>query len=269
MARCANCGCSISFGDEKTKIDTNGWGKTLCANCANLAGLDIGGSYTMSFDTYQQFVRYKEEYEAFAKKPGVKKLCNGSLLIHEPSKTFVIGGPADGQNVHYFQTASLQNILEVQCFDDNQTYTIQTSAGTSGAGKAVVGGLLFGGVGALAGGLMGRKGPEYEQVSRITKFGINVVYENGKSVSFNILLLLFDYTWVNTSHEVLPKVKAATVALCEQLYPYTKQYQAKMEEQQQNHGDVAQQIIKLASLVESGLITKEEFESAKKKLLLM
>lgn len=165
----------------------------------------------------------------------------------------------------------MKDVLELQLFDDNQTYQIQTKNASSGAGKAVVGGLLFGGIGAIAGGLMGRKGPEYEQVSRIIRLGFSVVYENGKSESFNILDLLFNYVWISPTDKLFPKVKAAIAAICEALYPYTKSGKAEVQQAKLSETNTttheAKQLLEAAALLEKGLLTKKEFEMLKNKLL--
>lgn len=266
MAKCLHCGSSIAWGDTKTKIN----GGVVCSTCAPLAGLDVEGVYNINYQGYLYHLHSNKRLKEFNSKKGLLKYCDGHLLVDEESKTFGIGCPVNSGLVS-FQTASLDGILELQLFDNNHTYQVKTKDASSGAGKALVGGLLFGGVGAIAGGLVGRSGPEYEQVSEITRLGFSVVYENGKCENFNILYLLFGYYSMSPEHQLLPEIRGIIAALCEAMYPYTKAgkeiaEQAKLREMNAKE-NLAKQILEAASLVEKGLLTKEEYEILKQKVL--
>lgn len=93
MATCKHCGCDIPWGETKTKINVDGLGINLCPYCASLAGLNVGGRYVMNYQRYLWHIQSKKSFEDFNSKKDVLKLCDGKLLIHEPSGTFGVGSP--------------------------------------------------------------------------------------------------------------------------------------------------------------------------------
>lgn len=96
-------------------------------------------------------------------------------------------------------------------FDEIADYTVEQDGNTiqkSGAGSAVIGGLLFGGVGLVAGGLMGRKTKE-----TITKLSISLKTTNKWAPSVTIPIVSTEikkgsmtYNFVKSSTEQLLKV---------------------------------------------------------------
>lgn len=269
MATCANCNENIPWGETKTRIDIQTWRKFLCPACARLGGYMVGGSYNDSLELYRINVHLKKSYEEFSCRKGVKKYCNDRLMIDEATHTFGVGAPIfDNPNQYNFKTASLDNILELQVFDDYNTIQVQTKAATSGAGKALVGGVLFGPLGAVVGGLSGRSAAEHNQIQCITKLGFTVIYETGESVSFNLLVLLFDYSSLPSNDPLIPQVKAALSAICEVLHPYTKHAKESTNAAQSEEASATtQQLLDASALLEKGLLTQAEFEAFKRKLL--
>lgn len=136
-------------------------------------------------------------------------------------------------------TFSPEQIVEVSL--DQQKYR---SAGGAATG-AIVGGLLTGGIGLLAGAAMG-----------------------GKRRTENYLTLVVSHK--DRNYEVHFKPGRTTQQVYSELVTLSaKAIKPKQElPQQKNDADVVTQLEKLHALVEKGILTKEEFEKQKQKLLL-
>lgn len=118
-----------------------------------------------------------------------------------------------------------------------------------GITRAVTGGMLFGGVGAVVGATTGGKNFEY-----VDEIGVNISLKNGDSLSIKLL---------RTSTKAGFVTKEA-YSECNQLCALLDSILA---ENNQNSDDVTDQLRKLKSLVDDGILTQEEFDVKKKQLL--
>lgn len=152
----------------------------------------------------------------------------------------------------------LRNPLIFQ-FSQFKSYSVIEDGETiqkSGAGRAVAGGLLFGGIGMVAGGLSGRKTQEV-----VNKMGINVQIDSEWVDNIEITLITSETKKGSMIYNLAKKNVKGYTDLLDKILP-------------KNAGNVsnapvstADELIKYKSLMDSGAISKEEFEAVKKKLL--
>lgn len=267
MKYCAICGKEMPWRSLKTYLENK---EVICEDCAAEAGFQAGITYS---DTSAEDIKLKikkdKEYQKFINRKTVKKYCENHLMIDEKNNVLLIG--SGGISSAVFYKAKLNNILDIRYYDDNQTFEIQTQAASSGAGKAIVGGLLFGGLGAIAGGLMGRQDAHYSTKTTITKCGIVITYENGEMDELNVLLYAFMEFSVSPNSEKFRQAQSLIAAMCEVLLPYTKKWKEKQEAENNNVQSTTTNsvdaLLKAAELLDKGLLSPEEFEALKKKTL--
>ncbi len=269
MKYCAICGKEMPWRSLKTYLENH---EVICEDCAAEAGLRAGISYS-DIDISAKDIKFKiskdREYKEFVNRESVKKYCQDHLMIDEKNNELLIGRCEYGTALFY--KAKLNNILDIKYYDDNQTVEIQTQTASSGAGKAVVGGLLFGGLGAIAGGLMGRQDAHYSTKTTITKCGIQITYENGEMDELNVLLYVFMKDSISPNSETLRQAQSLITAMCEVLLPYTKKWKEKQEAEKNDARSTTtnnvEALVKAAELLDKGLLSQQEFDALKKKTL--
>lgn len=131
-----------------------------------------------------------------------------------------------------------------------------------GVGRAIVGGALFGGVGAIVGGSTGHK-----QKQTCTKLQIkittNSIEHPAEYINFIIAEIRKDNMIYKNAYSSAQKVLSALDIICNPKSSSNKE--EKIEKL--NSKSAAEQIKEFKELLDSGAITEEEFEAKKKQLL--
>lgn len=147
------------------------------------------------------------------------------------------------------------NIIDFELLEDGE------SVASGGLGRALVGGALFGGTGAIVGGVTGkRKNKEFCSSLRI-KITLNDI--NNPTIYINFInsktkTNSFTYkTLFNSAQDCLSVLQIIT----------NKENGTNNEEQQFNGQSNADEIRKFKELLDEGIISEEEFELKKKELL--
>lgn len=122
-----------------------------------------------------------------------------------------------------------------------------------GIARAATGGVLFGGAGALVGAVTGGKRFNY-----LDKLGVSLSLTHGRSAE--ILLIRKSTTDQGKIEDAYGKFGN----LCSMLDSIVSE---KSKEKHSEEEDTADQIRKLKSLVDDGILTQEEFDAKKKQLL--
>lgn len=133
-------------------------------------------------------------------------------------------------------------------------------------GGALVGGALFGGAGAVVGGLSG----DSKQGQMIGRVSVKFVLRDVTSPTFEIVFLNMmqvkpsdsDYYKVEMALDVANKVKDFASIIIDEVDRSEKAPQV-----QNNNSSVADELAKLADLKAKGILTEEEFQAQKAKLL--
>lgn len=140
-------------------------------------------------------------------------------------------------------------------YTDLLTYEViknGTSITRGGLGRAVVGGALFGGVGAVVGGVTGKK----KTKTKVTEHKIKITLKNSQLPVVYINLLPFgsDYTADQITAHLAQMIKEVEAAATSNVI-------------QSASISAADEITKLKQLMDDGIITEQEFEAKKKQLL--
>lgn len=159
-----------------------------------------------------------------------------------------------------------RDILEAEIFEDGQTIT-KTSR-TSQLGGALIGGLAFGSVGAMIGGLSGK------QVSsqKPNRIDLRIIVNRTESPvhDVNFMSIESDRNGVlYTNAMELARHWHGLIAVLIRRADEEDKNSEKPEESEPNlsHGFVSDELRKLAQLKDEGLLTEEEFSAQKVKLL--
>lgn len=253
---CINCGKEIANGSK------------FCTSCGKLTS--AGGSSWMNKLTKAT------SFVASASKPvntavqrpapvtfkATKKLGR-HLEVDERNKMFKV----DSGKYRY------ENLLSYELMEDGDVVT------KGGLGSAVAGGLLFGGVGAIVGGVAGHKSKNICSSLKIcitlkncststvyipfitSETKINSEYYRRKKKEaqecLSVLAIIADQN-ATAQQEQIVAAQEAQNKLAKQAYAATTQ---------QETVSVADEIAKFKKLLDAGVLTQEEFNEQKKRLL--
>jgi hypothetical protein len=165
---------------------------------------------------------------------------------------------------NHIDVISYSDILSSEIFEDGDTIT--RSSRTSQVGGALLGGLVLGGVGAIIGGLSGRK-TSSKKVNRIDlRLTVNRTQSPIHDINFyNGLCKRTDSIYKKTIDQVRHWHGLIDVLI----RIADRDDQAKENEASSSRVDVsvADELAKLADLQKKGIISEEEFATQKSKLL--
>ena len=143
---CLVCGKPLGVFSGKLTIADG----PICTECWNKAGFDNSMSSFMSSNQYsstviKNMIAAKEKNQTLIENLKLSKKI-GPLSFDDNAQAFVITKSKKDRDLYYYN-----QILGFELLEDGETIT------KGGLGSAVVGGLLFGGVGAIVGGVTGAK----------------------------------------------------------------------------------------------------------------
>ncbi|SOC43413.1 SHOCT domain-containing protein [Ureibacillus acetophenoni] len=168
-----------------------------------------------------------------------------------------------------------KDILESEIIEDGKTIT--STSRSSQLGGAIIGGVLAGGTGAVIGGLSGKKTSEQE----INKIDLKVIVNNTKNPIKIINFLKADKVDINGKALPIKKESSNYVnainsinhwhSLLSILIKQSDSIDSKESEEKVISNNVnistADELKKLADLRNSGILTDEEFQQQKQKVL--
>lgn len=180
----------------------------------------------------------------------ITKKIGSYLLIDEKNKKWRIGYFQNSKNIIY----SYSDILGVELLEDDENILMN-----GGVGRAVVGGTIFGGVGAVVGAATGSKKIKKTCNSLKIKITTNNISNPTEYITFVKIKTLkssFAYKQAYTNaHNCISAL------------------QIMMKDTATNNTEIASQLspadelLKFKNLLDSGAITQEEFDAQKTKLL--
>lgn len=149
------------------------------------------------------------------------------------------------------------DIVDYELLEDGESIT------KGGLGRAIVGGALFGGVGAVVGGVTG--GKKSKSICNSLKIKITVNDLNNPAIYINFLTTATkkdSFTYKNL-------YKSAQECLSTLQLICNSEKEQQVQEQSYNiaAASSADEILKYKNLLDSGIITQEEFDTKKKQLL--
>ena len=146
-----------------------------------------------------------------------------------------------------------EDLVAFEIKEDNQSLI------SGRAGSAVVGGLLFGGIGALAGSSMSRK----VQDSICESFELLLTINNMKSPNFKIEFIDKEIRRDSREYEEIMGKAEKVVSIIKLILEKNKK-NIKVKSEDVN---IAEELREFKKLLDEGIITEEEFNQRKKEML--
>ena len=252
-ATCINCEKEIGLNRFKT---AEGW---ICPDCFKLCGYNMMTPIkTKTISDIRADITKKDlQKEELTKFTATKKI--GTFIeFDEINKRWLIpdGFMGGKKNPRIY---NFDDVIEYELLEDVDTIT------KGGLGRALAGGILFGGVGAIVGGVTGGKKSKSVINSLRIKITVNdiqnpAIYINLISVKTKSDSFIYKAHY-NYAQEIL------SVFSLIQKQNESIQIAASTEEHKDKTVSPADEILKYKALLDEGVLTQEEFEAKKKQLL--
>lgn len=198
-------------------------------------------------------IKLKEENEKKQKIFEMSKKVGSYFEIDEKNKLWLIpDGVFGGKKNPKVYTYS--DIMNYELLEDGETIS------KGGLGSAIVGGALFGGVGAIVGGATGKK----KIKSVATNLQIKIILNN-----LNYPNVYINFITVETKKDSMTYKMAYSNAqeILSLLSVITNNNEQILKQPEQLNISAADEILKYKQLQEQGIITEQEFNEKKKQLL--
>ena len=158
--------------------------------------------------------------------------------------------------IKHFDFSSIVSVEQIK-----NGITIYKKSNSSTIGRALVGGVLAGGAGAVIGGTTGKQTGEDKCTSLITKIQLNDISEP-----------TYELIWHKSSEGITNIEDSSTYKMAQKVLDTIKAIIATTEavpknDEKKASSSVADEIVKLHKLMSDNIISKEEFEQQKKRLL--
>lgn len=236
--QCAKCGRELGFFSSKIHV-TDG---IFCRECLKIAGIANLQS-ALNKDTALKMI---DERKDLVKLFSPTKKLSSYLLVDEKNSAFKIG---DG-------IYKYGELLSFELLEDGETVS------KGGLGRAVAGGLLFGGAGAIVGGVTGKK----KTKGICTSMRIKVTFRSPAPCDLAYIDFITTDTKVGGLIYTGAKMSAQECLSALQIIADM----ADRASESTNHGSAvstADEILKFKNLLDAGVISQDEFNAKKKQLL--
>lgn len=171
---------------------------------------------------------------------------------------------SDTNRYHFAESVYTYNeIIRVEILEDGEMIT-QTSR-ASQIGGAIIGGLVAGGVGAIIGGLSGKQSSK----QKVTKIQLQIVVNDTNKSFYRISFLDIKAGIGSVNYQEANQTVTHWYNLLGTLIKLADAEEEKISTHTPTNTSVADELIKLSSLLKEGLITQEEFEKQKEKVINM
>lgn len=197
--------------------------------------------------------------------PTKKLICHDNLIAIDDGNRCIAFKEVTGK-IHVYPYAA---ILSCEIIEDGETAYRKSSS----IGRAIVGGVIAGGVGAIIGGFSGKERENKE----IKYLDLRIVLKDTNNSSFKVRF--FD-SWEDTyktkkSVRISDPVDGHKLQKATEQLKYWKDLLEIIIDKIDNEKDalptkqysISEELVKLSNLKESGILTEEEFQQQKKKIL--
>lgn len=239
---CALCGKNIGLLTMKATL-SDGF---ICADCLKQAGISMLGNaqaYTCSSakELINRRIPIIDSFKA------TKKIAS-YLQIDENNKSFKIG-----HDIFEFS-----NLLSYELLEDGQSIT------KGGLGRAVAGGILFGGIGAIVGGVTGGK----KSKGICNSMKLRVTLKNAHTDTTYITFIASETKTKSFIYQTAQSNAQSCISALEIIADLNKAENTSTPVVEENSGiSAADEILKFKQLLDTGVITQEEFDAKKSQLL--
>lgn len=213
---------------------------------------------SLKYEIVENFVPVKHE------------VAGNSIFAVDQEHSQILAANGAGLAVTY-KTASFFDILSVEVLENGNT--ISSKSATRTVGGAVVGGVLAGGAGAIVGGLSGKSKESKEVTAIKVKIVLRKIQDNqmvigifsGKLNTKNATELKSYNSYINQANKIRDIVSVIIDAVDKQ--NDAQKIKAVNKGNANTSNSVADELAKLADLKAKGILTEEEFNQQKSKLL--
>ncbi len=255
---CSICGNGIT---GKAKLRD---GIRICKTCVSRALINNG---SISMMNMQDFINHLEYRNINWKL--LKSFEATHVLATSRNQSYMLHADANKGIWYHAMRGDVSNI-PIYRFSEIITYELVEdgySIAKGGTGRAIAGGLLFGGVGAIVGGVTGKRKTKTTVNSMKLMVSINNKYSNHLEIDF--LYRTGEIKTGSGQYKVVKNLATSVVSLFDFMSANGKQAiaQQSITQQAPQRVDVADLIFKLKTLLDAGAITQQEYDEKKKELL--
>lgn len=237
---CAICGKPIGLLTGKTEI-ADGF---VCGNC--IAGTGVTAFTNGNHFTAASLPVWIENRKQMVSNFSPTKKIVKNFTIDENNKLFMVSG----------NLFSYENLLSFELLEDGESIT------KGGLGRAVAGGLIFGPVGAIVGGVTGGK----KSKGLCKSMRIRVTLRNAHTDTLYIDLI----TSETKTNSLIYKNAQNTAQSCLsalQIIADINNTNSAPAATAEPSASAADELLKFKQLLDAGIISQDEFDAKKKQLL--
>ncbi len=247
--------CENECGLNRFQIKDKGW---VCPKCFKEAGLSATSPVrTMSAEDIKNIIAKKKVDADKLMSFNITKEIGAYLKVDENRKEWYIPdgflGKTKNPRIH-----SYDDVLDFELLEDGG------SIAKGGLGRAVAGGLLFGGVGAVVGGVTGKKKSKQTCTSLKIKITLNDMTTPTEYINLITTETKKSSFIYQTCEKQAQEILSLFQVMCEQNKNAQEELQSNSVIQEISSAD---EIKKYKTLLDDGIITQEEFDAKKKQLL--
>lgn len=238
---CAVCGKELGLLSSKAAISDG----VVCSECLKTAGISaLSNGQAFNAASLKQLL---DRRTAIVKSFSPTKKVGTYIAVDENNKSFKIGG----------DIFEYDNLLSFELLEDGNTIT------KGGLGRAVAGGLLFGGVGAIVGGVTGGK----KTKGTCSSMKLRVTLRNAHVDTTYITFIMSETKKSNFVYKTAQTNAQSCISVLENIADQAKSSAEAAQYETPQNASAADEIVKFKQLMDDGVISQEEFEAKKKQLL--
>ena len=246
---CGNVAKGIVGAKIKDKVK-------LCGDCTRKMDMELSMIQFQTVDDIKEHLATREqnqfEYSSF--RPTNEKKANNVIFREDANmKRWYFSYEKNPSNPTLF---TYDQIVDYELTEDGEAIS------KGGLGRAVVGGLAFGGVGAIVGGVTGKKKTKTEVKSMKLRVSLNHKYKNQLIIEF--VPFGTSVKSGSLSYNLYKQQANDIISFLDGLCSKASVSQAAPQVQQVSGAD---EIMKYKELLDNGIITQEEFDAKKKQIL--
>lgn len=260
---CSICNNNIGFLDSKYKIANE---EVICFSCLNKAGgvAQVSLIRNMTANDIENQIKEladkEEKRKAKIKNFKTTKQIGQYIYLDENKQQWAIPTGIFSKSIENSTIYDYADIVDFELLEDG------SSVSKGGLGRAVAGGLLFGGVGAIVGGVTGGKKAKQTCTNLKIKITVNDLRNPVIYITFITTEVKKDSMLYTNSYRIAQEIMSMLQVMCET--QKLKSNQSNLEKDNKNESlSVADEIKKFKELLDMGAITQDEFEYKKKELL--
>lgn len=244
--------CIICNGKTNALTKAKASSGSVCSSCLSLCSpgfiRNIGNKTTADIKEHIEYIKENQLlYNSFQATDTVGKL----LFVDKVNRKFYVPVPAGTLYNKIPIVYSFDNLVDYELVVDGESYT----KGGASIGRALVGGAIFGGAGAIIGGSTGKR----KQKEIIKKMYIKISLKHPYDSYTEISLISTEVKKGAFTYNIMTDAANNILALFDSI--------AASEPATVSSTSAADELLKYKQLLDCGALTQEEYETKKKELL--